>query len=441
MVHSDHVNFIKQNIVHREVILTDKIKILTISDHPLSPSGVGLQTKYMITAMLDTGKYKFISLGGAVKHNEYGPQKTEEYGDEWVILPVDGYGTADVVRSIIRNEKPDILWFMTDPRFYGWLWDIENEIRPLIPMVYYHVWDNIPYPRFNKPYYESNDLVVTISKVTQEILENVAPDVESVYLPHAVNTEIFKKHPKQDVTNFKIQSYPDDRGLDKFTFFWNNRNARRKMSGSVLWWFKEFLDQVGRDNARLIMHTDPKDPYGQDLEVIIKELGITNGEIMLSKEKYSMEILSMLYNMADCTINVSDAEGFGLATFESLACETPIIVNMTGGLQEQVTDGKDWFGIGIEPASKALIGSQDVPYIWEDRVCKKDFIEALTKMYNMTTEEREELGRKGRQHVLNNYGYKNFVEKWDKLLTGVYEKHGSWDKRKGYESWRLEAVK
>ena len=48
----------------------------------------------------------------------------------------------------------------------------------------------------------------------------------------------------------------------RFIFFWNNRNARRKMSGSVLWWFKEFLDEVGHDKAALIMHTDPKDPHG-----------------------------------------------------------------------------------------------------------------------------------------------------------------------------------
>ena len=136
MAHLVHVNFTKQNIAPREVILADKIKILTISDHPLSPSGVGLQTKYMITAMLKTGRYQFISLGGAVTHPDYGPQKTEEFGDDWLILPVDGYGTPDVVRSIIRNEKPDMLWFMTDPRFYGWLWEIENEIRPLIPMIY-----------------------------------------------------------------------------------------------------------------------------------------------------------------------------------------------------------------------------------------------------------------------------------------------------------------
>ena len=40
---------------------------------------------------------------------------------------------------------------------------------------------------------------------------------------------------------------------------------------------------------------------------------------------------------------------------------------MTGGLQEQVTNGKEWFGWGIQPASKAVIGSLQVPYIYEDR--------------------------------------------------------------------------
>ena len=134
----------------------EKIKILTLSDHPLSPSGVGTQTRYMIEGLLKTGKYQFISFGGAIRHESHEPIATEEYGDDWVIYPVDGYGEADHVRSIITNEKPDVLWFMTDPRFWGWLWMIENEIRPHVPMVYYHVWDNYPYPTFNKKYYDSN---------------------------------------------------------------------------------------------------------------------------------------------------------------------------------------------------------------------------------------------------------------------------------------------
>ena len=130
--------------------MSEKIKVLVISDHPMAPSGVGTQTKYVINALLNTGRYKFICLGGAIKHNEYKPQKVEGHGEDWIIQPVDGYGTPEMVRSIIWNEKPDILWFMTDPRFYGWLWQLENEIRKNVPMVYYHVWDNYPYPMYNK---------------------------------------------------------------------------------------------------------------------------------------------------------------------------------------------------------------------------------------------------------------------------------------------------
>ena len=127
-----------------------KIKVLTISDHPLMPSGVATQTKYFIEGLLKTGKYKVISLGGAIKHQSYQPVRTEEWKDDWTIFPVDGFGDPNIIRSIVRSEKPDILWFMTDPRFYGWLWNMANEIRPLVPMVYYHVWDNYPYPKFNK---------------------------------------------------------------------------------------------------------------------------------------------------------------------------------------------------------------------------------------------------------------------------------------------------
>ena len=144
----------------------------------------------------------------------------------------------------------------------------------------------------------------------------------------------------------------------------------------------------------------------------------------------------MLYNSCDCTINISDAEGFGLATLESLSCEVPIVVNMTGGLQEQVTDGEEWFGKGIHPSSKAIIGSQEVPYIYEDRISKEDFINALEEMYNMSKEEREELGKKGREHVLKNYGFDDYVNQWIDIMEGVHERHGSWETRK-YKSWEF----
>lgn len=425
----------------------------------VSPSGVGSQMKYILHGLMKTGKYRIISLGGAIKHSDYKLQKTQEFGDDWLIIPVDGYGTQEIVRSVIRNYRPDVLLFMTDPRFFIWLWQIENEIRPLLPMVYYHVWDNFPYPKFNKPLYESNDAIITISKLTSSIVKNVAPNVEEHYLSHAVDMTCFRKLEKDITNNFKNQNFPYlIENPDKLMFFWNNRNARRKQSGTIIWWFKEFLDKVGHDKACLLMHTDPKDGHGQDLNAIVRDLGLAEtNSVMISQEKVPPGALSLIYNVADCTINMADAEGFGLATAESLACETPIIVNMTGGMQEQVTEiteevteemmlkrNKNKSGItqyehgfGIEPSSKAVIGSQQVPYIYEDRVSKKDFIEALTKMINLSKEERERMGKRGRDHLLKNYNFENFTKQWDQVITAIHEKHGSWDTRKNHKSWKL----
>ena len=413
-----------------------KIKVLTISDHPFSPSGVGTQTKYICEGLLKSGKFEIISLGGAIKHENYEPMRTEEWGEDWTVIPVDGYGEQDMIRSIIRNERPDILWFMTDPRFWGFLWMMEHEIRALVPMVYYHVWDNYPPPLYNRKWYISNDSVCTISKVTDDVVSIVAPEVDRLYIPHAVDSEIFKPLTEAEVRKVKLDSLGPD-AMDKMVFFWNNRNARRKQSGTLIFWFKEFLDEVGHDKACLIMHTDPKDPHGQDLEHIIHHLGIQDGQVLLSTAKYPSEHLAAIYNMADCTINISDAEGFGLATLESLSCGTPIIVNMTGGLQEQVTNGEEWFGVGIEPCSKAIIGSQEIPYIREDRLNKEQFLDAIKKFYNMTSDERKHLGEKGLEHIEVNYNFKNFQQQWVDKMLDIYEKQGSWKERKNYKSWEL----
>ena len=439
-----------------------KIKVLTISDHPFSPSGVGTQTKYFISEMLKTGKYQFACLGGAIKHDKYNPIKVEGHGDDWTIYPVDGYGNQEIVRSMLRTHKPDILWFMTDPRFFSWLWEMENEIRALCPMVYYHVWDNYPYPNFNKVWYDSNDSVATISKLTSDIVRTVSPDVKETYLPHAIPTDVFKSSDKIDRRTFRKENFSIDD--DHFLLFWNNRNARRKQTGSLLFWYDNFVKELKKKHPEakttLLLHTDPKDPNGQDLHAIIRELNLEEDKkVLLSTQKMPAPLLAQIYDAADCTINISDAEGFGLATFESMACETPIIVTMTGGLQEQVTFIEDVtheamikrnkkskavksfeHGIGIEPSSKAVIGSQEVPFIYEDRVSVESVTEALMTMYEYGPEKRAELGAAARKHVEDNYNFENFAKKWDEVLTEVHDRCGSWETRKGYKSWEIREV-
>ena len=97
-------------------------------------------------------------------------------------------------------------------------------------------------------------------------------------------------------------------------------------------------------------------------------------------------------------------------------------------------------GIGLEPSSKAIIGSQDVPYIYEDRLHGEQIVTALMKMYEYGPEKRKALGKAGREYVLKNYGYREFTKQWTDLMLEVHEEYGSWENRKNYNRWELKAV-
>ena len=113
---------------------------------------------------------------------------------------------------------------------------------------------------------------------------------------------------------------------------------------------------------------------------------------------------------------------------------------MTGGLQEQVMGVDGPFGFPLYPTSKAVIGSQQVPYIYEDRVSKEQLHAALDKMYVLSKEERYEMGMNGARHVEENYNFENFGKKWVNLMLEIHEEHGSWETRKNYNGITFKEI-
>ena len=81
-----------------------KIKVFVISDHPFAPSGVGTQTKYVIETLLKTGRYQFVCFGGAVEHQDYTPQKTEQWGDDLVVFPVPASMKSEIFAPIPLSD-------------------------------------------------------------------------------------------------------------------------------------------------------------------------------------------------------------------------------------------------------------------------------------------------------------------------------------------------
>ena len=129
-----------------------------------------------------------------------------------MMYPVSDYGNPDILRNIIKFEKPDAIMLITDPRYFIWLFAMENEIRKSIPITYLNIWDDLPAPYYNKPYYEACDLLMGISKQTVNINKLVLGDKAANkvirYIPHGVNSKLIfpidEKHEKwNELQEFK----------------------------------------------------------------------------------------------------------------------------------------------------------------------------------------------------------------------------------------------
>lgn len=425
-------------------------KVLWLSDHPLVPSGVGIQARYVIQGLLETGRYSFTCLGGAIRHPDYTPQQVDpqRFGEgNWVIHPVDGHGDKDKLRRMIAEVKPDAIVLFTDPRFFYWVWEMEDEIRASCPIVYWHVWDNDPIPDFNRVIYEATDHVMALSLKTYGVLQGLDyPKERFSYVPHAEPAETFRPLDDAEVLAARRQYYGNHADRD-FILMWNNRNARRKMTGDVMESFARFSKRVGRERTALLMHTAPNDQEGQDVHAVARKLGIAD-LLLISETRVSPEQMNVMYNCADCVINVSSNEGFGLGTLEALYAGTPIVVNMTGGLQFQIgdwwqdqTDFSDqehltrlardrksshrWWGVPVFPAARNLVGSQQVPYIYDDRVNDAQVADALERVFRMGRPARRRLGLQAREWALKTFPMAGMVAGWDEALTTTMVRHAA----------------
>ena len=412
-------------------------KILLMCDDIRVHSGIAHMGRELV--INTSHHFNWVNLGGAVKHPEAGQRfdlsedtsKQAGIEDASVMLyPTDGYGNPDLVRQMIQMEKPDAIFILTDPRYWTWLFQMENEIRRHIPIVYLNIWDDYPAPLYNKEFYESCDALFGISKQTVNINKLVLGDKAKYrmieYVPHGVNENNFKPLAEdvlgsKEFTEFKNQMF-QGKEID-FVVLFNSRNIRRKQIPDTILAFRHFVDRLPKEKAKkclLLMHTQPVEEHGTDLNAVIElfcsedhiNVHFTGGMLDPSR-------MNWLYNLADTCILLTSNEGWGLCLTEALVTGTPIIANVTGGMQDQmrfVKDGvwmdfdKDFpsnhrgtyrkhgeWALPVYPTSRSIQGSVPTPYIWDDRCDAEDAAQMIEELYLLGNTERKRRGEAGRK--------------------------------------------
>ena len=441
--------------------MSKKKKILLLSDDLRMHSGIATVSKDIVMETLN--EYDWVQIAGAIKHPDKGKvfdmsKGLEDFGikDGYLkVYPTDGYGDGPLLREVMALEKPDAILHYTDPRFWIWLYKMEAEIRRDIPIFYYNIWDDLPDPQYNELYYRSSDLLMSISKQTYGINNRLLPDYEdwqTTFVPHGISQRRFTKVQDNDTD---MLAFNDKFGLadKKFRVLYSNRNIRRKMPGDVVLAYKYFVDGLSeeeRDDCVLIFHCQPSDPNGTDLPRVCRHLMPDYNVAFtydINGRPFDDKLMNLLFNSADVYINLASNEGFGLGSAEALTVGTPIIVNMTGGLQDQCgvrdDDGnlltaEDYIELGsnhrgkykthgewvkpVYPASISLQGSPPTPYIWDDRCNPEDAAVNLREFYDIGREERKRLGALGTKFCRENQMTATVMgENFIKSMNGAFD--------------------
>ena len=300
------------------------------------------------------------------------------------------------------------------------------------------------------------------------------PDYEDwqiTYVPHGISN---KKFFKVNEHNNKFIEFKEKFGLNKYNFkvLYSNRNIRRKQPGDIVLAFKHFVDQLPKEKQRecaLVFHCAPIDDNGTDIPEVCSNM-IPDYNVIFTHHisgPFNDEQMNFLFNSIDVYINLASNEGFGLGSAEALSVKKPIVVNVTGGLQDQCGFRKmqgngewsyyasddyinyksnhdglmgDQHGEWVKPvfpSNISLQGSPQTPYIFDDRCRYQDAGDALKYWYDMGKEEREKCGNLGYEFVKNKEIGMDSKEMGKRFIDSMNVAFEKWTPRKKYV---LEAI-
>lgn len=309
------------------------------SNSPTAPTGYGVQAELLLSAMQRDG---------------YEVAAISNYGHEGVIGEWDsGHGSIPVYPRGMDAYSNDVLALnhlhfanqFDAPNVLLTLYDTWVINAPSTDKTQIGSWtpiDHAPIPPKVLAWCQKPNVTpIAMSKFGLKELERHG--VEAEYVPHGVQTNIFK--PGATVQGVSGREFLKTEDVFAVGIFGANKaggNLHRKALGENFFAFAIFAEK--HPDAVLYLHTDVYGSQGWGLMKLAEACGIPLGQIRLVDQvQYrfgiSREDLAGIYTGIDVLLATSYGEGFGVPTIEAQACGVPVIVSDWAASPELVGEG------------------------------------------------------------------------------------------------------
>jgi len=376
-------------------------KMLWCSDSIMLPTGYAQVTRNVLNGFYRAGA-DILNLGfqnvGFPTNFMVSDRMVIPWKKVFQLHPGETYGNQGSVEFYSNDFKPDITAFLSDSFMIKWLADKISPDKTKRSKIYgktlfYFPFDSHEIYQGAKEVMEQIDIRVAMSKFAQKLLKDQA-GMSSHYIPHGVDTAIYRPLPEKIRTEIRKQN----KWEDKFVVGCVARNQSRKNIPALFKSFAEFAKD--KKDVVLLLHGDPVDPQGTNLVDLAKKLGITD-KVVFGMRRFSQGLpefrVNLTYNTMDIHVLSTTGEGFGLPIIESMAAGVPNICTDYTTARELI--GDDGELVRLAKGHPHIVGQLNTDRGLVDNP-------KLRKKY----------AENGRRRILKDYSWDKVMRMWLSLL-------------------------
>jgi glycosyltransferase involved in cell wall biosynthesis len=385
-------------------------KIIYMSDSPTISTGYGRVSKELTVALHNAGhEVEVIGWG----------YQGEPHDFPFKIIPCnshqDNFG-EDILSQYIRENKPDILFTLGDPWMTEYVPHLEE--RRTVCWISYFPIDGYPVPPNWHSWMKNIDVPVVFSKFSFGLVKEILGR-NPVYIPHGVDTDVFK--PLDNVSELRQQILGRD---DWFIVGCVARNQPRKNIPALVKGFAEFAKN--KNDVGLYLHMQLRD-VGWNIDELVTTYNLHDKAYHTSGFNAMNGVpdteLNKIYNVFDVMALPTMAEGFGLPILESQSAGTPVLVTDFSACTELVVDRQELIKV-----KDTLIMGRNIEQAIADT---DDLARKLNLFYDdwkrKNSKKAKELGSKGRSKALE-MDWKKVNAEFVRLVSKVEPRAKTLDK-------------